>query len=189
MRFASGRLACRTANQIRHRLRFNHNCIDEACGILHALRSAYYKWVSGKWGPRTMQNERIAKEVEKIHMESVALIRISPGAFSAIINYIPNEHIFFSSSFAYTYTLNIFFQLDLQDLLNHRFADALTPHDELEHVIVLYRQVFPRLDTAHCVTPLPVLAILYHVSLHSVLKMESSKSLNIYKASQKPLFS
>jgi len=44
--------------------------IDEACDILHASRSAYYKWVSGKWSPRIMQNEMIAKEVEKIHMES-----------------------------------------------------------------------------------------------------------------------
>ena len=44
--------------------------IDEACDILHASRSAYYKWASGKWRPRIMQNEMIAKEVEKIHMES-----------------------------------------------------------------------------------------------------------------------
>lgn len=44
--------------------------IDEACDLLHASRSAYYKWASGKWSARTMQNETIAKEVEKIHMES-----------------------------------------------------------------------------------------------------------------------
>ena len=44
--------------------------IDEACDFLHASRSAYYKWASGKWSPRIMQNEMIAKEVEKIHMES-----------------------------------------------------------------------------------------------------------------------
>lgn len=44
--------------------------IDEACDILHASRSAYYKWASGKWSPRIMQNEMIAREVEKIHMES-----------------------------------------------------------------------------------------------------------------------
>jgi transposase InsO family protein len=43
---------------------------DEACDLLHASRSAYYKWASGKWSPRIMQNEMIAKEVEKIHMES-----------------------------------------------------------------------------------------------------------------------
>ena len=44
--------------------------IDEACDLLHASRSAYYKWASGKWRPRIMQNEMIAKEVEKIHMET-----------------------------------------------------------------------------------------------------------------------
>lgn len=44
--------------------------VEEACDILHASRSAYYKWASGKWSTRTMQNEAIAKEVERIHMES-----------------------------------------------------------------------------------------------------------------------
>ena len=44
--------------------------IDEECDLLHASRSAYYKWASGKQSPRIMQNEMIAKEVEKIHMES-----------------------------------------------------------------------------------------------------------------------
>ena len=43
---------------------------DEACDLLHASRSAYYKWASGKWSHRITQNEMIAKEVEKIHMES-----------------------------------------------------------------------------------------------------------------------
>ena len=48
----------------------NGYSVEEACDILHASRSAYYKWASGKRSARTMQNETIAKEVERIHMES-----------------------------------------------------------------------------------------------------------------------
>ena len=40
------------------------------CDILHVSRSAYYRWLSGKVGKRTRENERIAEIVEQIHTES-----------------------------------------------------------------------------------------------------------------------
>lgn len=44
--------------------------IETACKLLHVARSAYNRWVSGKVSCRTAENERIAKKVEEIHMES-----------------------------------------------------------------------------------------------------------------------
>ena len=43
--------------------------VDSACEILQISRSAYYKWLTGKLCPREIENERIAKLVEMIHME------------------------------------------------------------------------------------------------------------------------
>ena len=45
-------------------------CIEACCDILHVSRSAYYRWLSGKVGKRTRENERIAEIVEQIHAES-----------------------------------------------------------------------------------------------------------------------
>lgn len=45
-------------------------CIETCCDILHVSRSAYYRWLSGKVGERTKENERIAEIVEQIHAES-----------------------------------------------------------------------------------------------------------------------
>ena len=47
-----------------------HYPIETACEILHVSRSAYYKWLRGDFGARTVENERIADLVEKIHNES-----------------------------------------------------------------------------------------------------------------------
>ena len=47
-----------------------HYPIETACKILHVSRSAYYKWLRGDFGARTVENERIADLVEKIHNES-----------------------------------------------------------------------------------------------------------------------
>ena len=44
--------------------------IETCCDILHVSRSAYYRWLSGRVGKRTQENERIAKIVEQIHAES-----------------------------------------------------------------------------------------------------------------------
>jgi len=46
-----------------------HYPIETACKILHVSRSAYYKWLRGDFGARTVENERIADLVEKIHNE------------------------------------------------------------------------------------------------------------------------
>ena len=44
--------------------------------------------------------------------------------------------------------LQIFYivNFNFENLLQHLFADALTAHDQLEHVIVLYGQFFPWFD-------------------------------------------
>ena len=44
--------------------------IEAACKLLHISRAAYLRWESGKPSTRTMENEKIAEKVEKIHMES-----------------------------------------------------------------------------------------------------------------------
>lgn len=44
--------------------------VDISCGILRVSRAAYYKWRNGNAGARRSENERIAKMVEDIHMES-----------------------------------------------------------------------------------------------------------------------
>ncbi|WP_133051142.1 IS3 family transposase, partial [Ruminiclostridium hungatei] len=44
--------------------------IETACKLLHVARSAYNRWISGKVSCRTAENERIAKKVEEIHIES-----------------------------------------------------------------------------------------------------------------------
>ena len=44
--------------------------IELACKLLHAARSAYHKWASGKLSQRTTENERLAEKLEKLHAES-----------------------------------------------------------------------------------------------------------------------
>ena len=44
--------------------------IEVACKLLHAARSAYHKWASGKLSQRAAENERLADTLEKIHEES-----------------------------------------------------------------------------------------------------------------------
>ncbi|MFQ8767449.1 MAG: IS3 family transposase [Oscillospiraceae bacterium] len=44
--------------------------IELACKLLHAARSAYHKWASGKLSQRAAENERLADTIEKIHAES-----------------------------------------------------------------------------------------------------------------------
>ncbi|MEG2456000.1 MAG: IS3 family transposase, partial [Oscillospiraceae bacterium] len=44
--------------------------IECACKLLHVSRSAYHKWASGRCSHRTVENEELAKKVEKIHTES-----------------------------------------------------------------------------------------------------------------------
>jgi len=44
--------------------------VEEACGMLHVSRSAYYKWLSERKSTRTTENEAIAEKIEQIHMES-----------------------------------------------------------------------------------------------------------------------
>lgn len=44
--------------------------VATACKLLHVARSAYNRWVSGKVSCRAVENERIAKKVEEIHIES-----------------------------------------------------------------------------------------------------------------------
>ena len=44
--------------------------MEEACGMLHVSRSAYYKWLSERKSTRTTENEAIAEKIEQIHMES-----------------------------------------------------------------------------------------------------------------------
>ena len=43
--------------------------IETACELLHAARSAYHKWASGKLSRRAEENERLADTIEKIHEE------------------------------------------------------------------------------------------------------------------------
>lgn len=43
---------------------------EKCCDILHVSRSSYYRWLNGKVGKRTQENERIAEIVEQIHAES-----------------------------------------------------------------------------------------------------------------------
>lgn len=44
--------------------------IELACKLLHAARSAYHKWASGKLSRRAAENEHLADTIEKIHEES-----------------------------------------------------------------------------------------------------------------------
>ena len=44
--------------------------IELACELFHAVRSAYYKWASGKLSRRTAENERLAEKLEQLHAES-----------------------------------------------------------------------------------------------------------------------
>ena len=44
--------------------------IEPACELLHAARSAYHKWASGKLSRRTAENERLAEKLEQLHAES-----------------------------------------------------------------------------------------------------------------------
>ena len=44
--------------------------IELACKLLHAARSAYHRWASGKLSQRAAENERLADTLEKIHEES-----------------------------------------------------------------------------------------------------------------------
>lgn len=44
--------------------------IELACKLLHAARSAYHKWASGKLSQRAAENERLAEKLEKLHAES-----------------------------------------------------------------------------------------------------------------------
>ena len=44
--------------------------IEPACKLLHAARSAYHKWASGKLSHRAAENEHLADTIEKIHEES-----------------------------------------------------------------------------------------------------------------------
>ena len=44
--------------------------IELACKLLHAARSAYHKWASGKLSRRTAENERLAEKLEQLHEES-----------------------------------------------------------------------------------------------------------------------
>ena len=44
--------------------------MEAACKLLLVSRSAYNKWVSGKRGLRTAENERLAAKIEKIHTDS-----------------------------------------------------------------------------------------------------------------------
>ena len=44
--------------------------IELACELLHAARSAYHKWTSGKLSQRAAENERLAEKLEKLHAKS-----------------------------------------------------------------------------------------------------------------------
>ncbi len=44
--------------------------IEESCQLLHISRAAYHRWASGKRCARTLENEKIAEKVERIHLES-----------------------------------------------------------------------------------------------------------------------
>ena len=44
--------------------------IEPACELLHAARSAYHRWASGKLSRRTAENERLAEKLEQLHAES-----------------------------------------------------------------------------------------------------------------------
>ena len=44
--------------------------VEAACKLLRVSRAAYLRWASGKQSVRTMENEKIAEKVERIHMES-----------------------------------------------------------------------------------------------------------------------
>ncbi len=43
---------------------------EAACEMLHAARSAYYKWASGKLSHRAMENEQLTDKIEKIHLDN-----------------------------------------------------------------------------------------------------------------------
>ena len=44
--------------------------VELCCKILNVSRSAYYRWLNGKVGIRTKENERIANLIEEIHTKS-----------------------------------------------------------------------------------------------------------------------
>ena len=44
--------------------------VDYQGKLLHAARSAYHKWASGKLSQRTTENERLAEKLEKLHAKS-----------------------------------------------------------------------------------------------------------------------
>ena len=44
--------------------------IELACVLLHAARSAYHKWASGKLSRRTAENEQLVEMLEQLHAES-----------------------------------------------------------------------------------------------------------------------
>lgn len=44
--------------------------VELCCKILNVSRSAYYRWLNGKVGIRTEENERIANLIEEIHTKS-----------------------------------------------------------------------------------------------------------------------
>lgn len=48
----------------------SRSAVDEACTLLQVSRAAYYKWVSGRKGARTVENEAITEKIKQIHMES-----------------------------------------------------------------------------------------------------------------------
>jgi len=43
--------------------------VQLCCKALNVSRAAYYRWLSGKKSRRTVENERIAEQVERIHMK------------------------------------------------------------------------------------------------------------------------
>ena len=44
--------------------------VENACRLFHISRAAYLRWASGKRSARTVENERIAEKIERIHMEN-----------------------------------------------------------------------------------------------------------------------
>lgn len=44
--------------------------VETTCKMLHVSRSAYNRWASGKVSPRTVRNQKLAEEIEKIHKNS-----------------------------------------------------------------------------------------------------------------------
>ena len=43
--------------------------IKELCKTFHVTRSSYHRWKRGEKSPREQENERLAKEIERIHAE------------------------------------------------------------------------------------------------------------------------